>query len=326
MKGISLLITLVFLSSLGAGVLAQDIEFKLPKAGITPDSPFYFLDRFGEFLQEFFTFNPEGKAHLQITFAAERIAEIKIILETKGVEAKGLDVAQARLTAHAEKAANIVEEEKEKGKDVAKLAGEIVDNFHLQRKAAKKVFEDVKQEFFTQKEQLHQELLVAIEAGDTEAQERVRSELSQIEATKDEAEAKKDAAILALEAEKDRLHDELEEKKRQEDEARDAAEEAEEAKKEAKERQKELEEEIEEEQAEAEVRMKEAEEKEKEHIQEEAEEAKERLEQEKARAEEAREEAEERQREAEERLKEIKKEAAEKTEIESIPSPPSLPQ
>jgi len=181
----------------------------------------------GEALQEFFTFNPEGKARLQITFAAERIAEIKIILETKGVEARGLDVAQARLKSHAAKAADIIEKEKGKGKDVSKLAGEIVDNFHLQRKAVKQAFEGVKDEFKAKKRQLHEELLTAIRAGDAEAQERIRSDLVQIETAKDEAEAKKDASIDALEAEKDRLHDELDEKGRQED-AEKAIQEAEE--------------------------------------------------------------------------------------------------
>lgn len=312
MKGISILIALVFLFSLGTGVVAQEIG--LPNPGLTPESPFYFFDKLGEALHEFFTFNPEAKAHLQLAFAAERIAEIKLVLETKGVEAKGLEIAQARLEAHAAKAANIIEKEKERGKDVSKLAGEIVDNFHLQRKAVKKVFEDAKQEFFTQKEQLHQELLTAIEAGDIEAQERIRAELVQIEAVKDAADIKKDAAITALEAEKDRLQDELEEKKRQEDEARDAAEEAEEAKKEAEERQKDLEEKIQEGQAKAEERMKGAEEKEAERIQKEAEQEQERLRGEQERAEEERKRAEERQRGAEERLRELQEEKEETKE------------
>ena len=81
---------------LGSTVFAQSQQAALPSAGLTPESPFYFLDKFGEALRSFFTFNPEGKAHLQITFAAERIAEIKVVLETKGVDAKGLEVAQGR--------------------------------------------------------------------------------------------------------------------------------------------------------------------------------------------------------------------------------------
>ena len=52
---------------------AQSPQATLPSAGLTPESNFYFLDKFGEAFREFFTFNPDGKAHLQITFAAERI-------------------------------------------------------------------------------------------------------------------------------------------------------------------------------------------------------------------------------------------------------------
>lgn len=294
----------------------QDSLPELPNAGLTPNSPFYFLDRIGEALREFITFNPEAKARLQIAFAGERISEIKVILETKGVEAKGLVTAQARLEEHAKKAADIVEKEKGKGKDVSKLAGEIVDNFHLQRKTAKQVFEDSKEDFFTKKREFHNQLLAAIEAGDIAEQERIRAELAAIEAMKDKAEAKKDAAIEALEAEKDRLQDELDEKKRQEDEARDAAEEAADAIKEAEEKQQELKEKTEEEQAKAEEKIKEAGEKEAERIQEEIEKEQERLKKEQEKADEAREEAQERQKEAEERLKEIEKEEAEKPEIE----------
>ena len=62
---------------------AQSPQVTLPSAGLTPESSFYFLDKFGEALRSFFTFNPEGKALLEITFASERVAEIKVILETK---------------------------------------------------------------------------------------------------------------------------------------------------------------------------------------------------------------------------------------------------
>ena len=110
-------------------VFAQTQSSALPSAGLTPASPLYFFDRLGEALQEFLTFNPEGKARLQITFAAERIAEIKVMLETKGVEAKGLDVAQSRLQASIAKAAGIVESEKSKGKNVSKLAKSLSDDF-----------------------------------------------------------------------------------------------------------------------------------------------------------------------------------------------------
>ena len=101
-------------------VLAQT-DNTLPNAGLTPDSPFYFLDKLGEVLQEFFTFNPQAKARLQLEFAGERIAEIKIVLETNGVKAKGLDVAKLRLESNIQKATEIIKDEKLKGNDVTEL-------------------------------------------------------------------------------------------------------------------------------------------------------------------------------------------------------------
>ncbi len=303
----SILISLLFVPLF---VFAQN-QAVLPSAGITPESPFYFLDKIGEALRDFLTFNPEAKARLQVAYAAERVAEIKVILETKGVEAKGLDVAKARLEANASKAADIVKQEKEKGKDVSKIAGEIVDNFHIQRKAAKEAFDVAKDDFKTKKRELHNQLLAVIEAGDTALQEQIRGELVQIEVAKDEAEAKKDATIASLEAEKDRLQDELEEKKRQEDEARDAAEKAEEERKKAEEKQEELEEKMREEEAKKQEKLREAEEREQEQIEKEAEKAQEELKKEQERVEEERKRAEERQREAEERLRELEEKESE---------------
>ena len=123
---ISLLVVPVFAFA-QAGLPAEG----LPNAGLTPESPFYFFDKLGETLREFFTFNPEGKARLQITFAAERVAEIKVILETRGVEAMGLAVAQARLKEHLGDVAKIVIKQKGKGKDVSKLAKELVNTVNL---------------------------------------------------------------------------------------------------------------------------------------------------------------------------------------------------
>src|SRR3989338_1918963 len=100
-------------------------QTELPGPGITPESNFYFLDKFGEALREFFTFNSEAKARLQVTFAGERIAEIKLILENKGVEAPGLAVAQARLESHIAKAADLFQQGKIDDESEEELAREI---------------------------------------------------------------------------------------------------------------------------------------------------------------------------------------------------------
>lgn len=210
MKGISLLITLVFLSSLGVGVLAQDTEFTLPKAGITPDSPFYFLDRLGEFLQEFFTFSPEGKAHLQITFAAERIAEIKIVLETKGVEAKGLDVAQSRLQAHLAKAATIVTNQKAKGEDVTSLAQELDDEFEGPKSALAQTFKEQKRALEAQEKELKTQLRAAHRAGDVDQEETIAAQLGQVKGQLELLELREEDLEEKLEVEEERIEEEME--------------------------------------------------------------------------------------------------------------------
>lgn len=79
MKTISLIITLAFLLSLGTGVLAQETE--LPDPGLLPDSPFYFLETIAEEIVTFFTFGDLKKAERYAALAAERLAEVKAVIE-----------------------------------------------------------------------------------------------------------------------------------------------------------------------------------------------------------------------------------------------------
>lgn len=117
MKVISLLITLVFLFSLGTGVLSQETE--LPKPGLTPDSPFYFLDILGEKIGLFFTFGAEKKAEKAMQYAGEKLAEVKAMAEANKVEAlkKASQKYQEYLSLFFKKG----EEAYEAGKDITKL-------------------------------------------------------------------------------------------------------------------------------------------------------------------------------------------------------------
>ncbi|MFC1915969.1 DUF5667 domain-containing protein [Chloroflexota bacterium] len=54
---------------------AQDEE--LPDPGITPDSPFYFLDNWGKRIGLVFAFGPEAKARKALEYAEERLAEVQ---------------------------------------------------------------------------------------------------------------------------------------------------------------------------------------------------------------------------------------------------------
>lgn len=89
MKKITLLITLLILISFTLGVSAQETELPdpglsaegLPKAGLTPDSPFYFLERITEAIGTFFTFGDLKKAERYTVLATERLAEAKAVIE-----------------------------------------------------------------------------------------------------------------------------------------------------------------------------------------------------------------------------------------------------
>ncbi len=79
MKKISLLILLFLLFSIGIGILAQDSE--LPEPGLTPDSPFYFLETIAEEIVTFFNFGDLKKAARYAALAAERVAEAHAVVE-----------------------------------------------------------------------------------------------------------------------------------------------------------------------------------------------------------------------------------------------------
>lgn len=202
--------------------LAQSPQMTLPSAGLTPESTFYFLDTFGESLREFFTFSPEGKARLQITFAAERIAEIKVVLETKGVATKGLEVAQAKLQANLERVNALLADQKADGKDISELAKELDDDFDGPKSALKEAFKAEKRALEVKEKELKAEIREARQAGDTALIDSLVKELDEVKVQKELLELKADEQEEALEEEEERLKEELEDTEEAEDAIREA--------------------------------------------------------------------------------------------------------
>lgn len=214
----SLIISLMLIPLLA---FAQN-QVVLPRAGLTPESPFYFLDKMGEALRTFFTFNPEGKARLQITFAAERVAEIKIILETKGVEAKGLDVAQSRLQAHLTNAAAIVADQKSAGKDMSALANELDENLEPPKSVLAQSFKAQKRTLEDKEDELKAQLRAAHRAGDAAQAEAIAAELGQVKARKELLKLKEEDIEDELEVEEEKLEEGLEAQRKAEKSIREA--------------------------------------------------------------------------------------------------------
>ncbi len=111
-----LLMGLVF----GIVPVQAQTEAELPSAGLTPDSPFYFMERFFEGVGTFFTFGNLAKAERYANLAAERVAEVQSLAD-KGKP----ELAEKTLTKYQDqlgKSLARTEEAREKGKSVAGVA------------------------------------------------------------------------------------------------------------------------------------------------------------------------------------------------------------
>jgi len=106
---------LFFILGLNAPVFASE----LPAAGLTPDSPFYFLKTWKEAIQTFFTFGGEAKAKQYLHLADVRLAEYQ-----KMVEAGKTEIADKTLSKYENqlnRAITKVQELEDNGQDVSNL-------------------------------------------------------------------------------------------------------------------------------------------------------------------------------------------------------------
>jgi hypothetical protein len=82
----SLVLALAMIFTLPVSVSASDVD-TLPEAGMTPDSPFYFMERWGEQISLAFTFNAEAKVEKALRYAEERLAEAEAVAAQNKVRA-----------------------------------------------------------------------------------------------------------------------------------------------------------------------------------------------------------------------------------------------
>lgn len=165
-------------------VFAQN-QAELPGAGLTPESSFYFLDRLGEAIHRFFSFNSESRARLEISFAKERIAEIKVILEDSGVNARGLGAAEERLNDNLSRATAILADRKQEGKDTSNLAKDLSDDFDFAREVLKGAFRSETNALDTKIDALKAKLKEARLAGDATQVEALSKEVVDFKAQKE---------------------------------------------------------------------------------------------------------------------------------------------
>jgi len=181
---ISLFLVLFFVFILSPVEGFAQNQAVLPGAGLTPESPFYFLDKLGETLLRFFTFNTENKARLEIDFAKERIAEIISVLGSNGVSAKGLSVAEQGLSDDLSRAVAILTEQKQAGKDTNNLAKELSNNFDPARETLKNTFKSGIRVLDAKIDELKTKLKEVRLAGNTAQAEALSKEIADLKAQK----------------------------------------------------------------------------------------------------------------------------------------------
>ena len=199
-------------ASTQAQAQTQDPLPELPGAGLTPNSPLYFLERAAEAIGEFLTFNTEAKAKLQAERALERIAEVKAMLAEKEVNPQGLNVALNKLQANVAKAAEIIQNEQKRGKDVSMLAKELDTDFEVRERLLKRTLDDKEDQieiaFKQQKLELKKQLIEAKVAGDAQKVGEIVLALNKLEQEKEAQEF-----LLEQEEEEFELALEIEEEK-----------------------------------------------------------------------------------------------------------------
>ncbi|MFC2066344.1 DUF5667 domain-containing protein [Chloroflexota bacterium] len=99
---VPLISILALMLCFGGVAYAQEGE-ALPDPGITPDSPFYFADKWGKQISLMFTFKAENKVQKALQYADERLAEVDAMIAKNKVK-EATEAAVAKIKEEAAKA------------------------------------------------------------------------------------------------------------------------------------------------------------------------------------------------------------------------------
>jgi len=188
---------------------ATTTQVTLPPAGLTPDSPFYFLNQFREAVQMFFTFNPEAKAKLEVSFASERVAEIKAVISTKGVQDKAVAVAETSLQNSLSNAAKIVAAEKSKGNDVSQLANSLNDQIAQNKELLSQVFDNQKNALDVKIEELKTAASDARSVGSATTTDALAQQIQDLKTQQDLLDKAKQSQENAIDSENAKIEDQM---------------------------------------------------------------------------------------------------------------------
>lgn len=121
---LALVLVLVLAFAVPAGVLAAEepATDTLPDTGITPDSPFYFLDKWSKQISLAFTFNAVNKVQKALGYAEERLAEAEAMAARNKFQA--MEIAASQYSYYLTVATHNMEKAMNRGVDTS---GQVAD-------------------------------------------------------------------------------------------------------------------------------------------------------------------------------------------------------
>ncbi|MEK7538869.1 MAG: DUF5667 domain-containing protein [Patescibacteria group bacterium] len=180
----TILALLPFVSFAQTATTTSWVVIKLPAPGLTPADFFYFMDRFGEEFNDFFTFRVESKARIALKHAQERAAEIQAMVKTKGVDSSEVKKAHENFVKNLKNAVAVVAQEKVKGNDVSALSREVDDEFEDSKEMLKEAFRGHYEDLKKEEKRLEVALRAAIAAGNASTTTAIQAELVRVAAEK----------------------------------------------------------------------------------------------------------------------------------------------
>ncbi len=187
----------------------------LPNPGLKPGDFFYFLDGWGESVREFFVFNPTRRAVLQTERALERIAEVQALLDEKGIEASGLDIAEAKIERNIARAGDILERERERGVEVSQLARRLEGDFTIRQKLLNQVFNSRREALKGRVGVIQSEIEEAREAENFERVTELRDTLENIQIQRERMLNRRNALQSRMIERNRRIREKMEERERE---------------------------------------------------------------------------------------------------------------
>jgi len=178
-----------------------------------PGDALYSVKLFTEDLRYSVSMNPEARAKLHASFAAERVSEIKEILSKKGVEPKGLDQAISRLQYNANSATEALKGQKDEAK-ANELAKDINETFNEQQKALKETFKKQEEDLRNNEEQIKEKIDQAKKSGDDSNVQALSNELEGVKSDRIAITSKGNETINAIGDEKEEIKNSMDETER----------------------------------------------------------------------------------------------------------------